>query len=565
MANVRPEPGEDSGIRPVVAMAMTGGRRRRPSGEPPPLPRALATGTRVYAGLVAATAALEVVLAVPSLRAAVTRVDVAVVGAAEHLRADPLVPAMGWLAGTGAAGAVRGLFWATLLVLLVVRRFSSLLTYLGVLLLVSLTGTVLAVGQGRMRPAGVSVVGPWHGYSHPSLPVAQLAVVLVGALCTLVPAGVWRRRGILVAAALVLGLCLLRLLLGTDHPTDLLAAAGLGWALPFVVFRTALPDESFPVAYRRGNRAHVDLSGARGSAVLQALRQQLGLTATSLEPFGLGGSAGSTPLRVRVAAAGGSEHTLFGKLYTVTHLRSDRWYKTARMVLYGRLEDEKPFSTVRRLVEYEDHLLRLLRDVGLPVPAPYGLVEISPEREYLVLMEFFEGAQEIGDVVLGDEEIDDGLRIVRRLWEAGVAHRDVKPSNLLVRDGHVLLIDVAFSAVRPTPWRQAVDLANMMLTLALSSTPERVYARALRQFAPEDVAEAFAASRGVTVPTQLRTRLKADGRDLSRCFRDLAPARPPVRIQLWSVRRVLVTLAVLVGAVLAVGAVAAYARLADLL
>jgi hypothetical protein len=30
---------------------------------------------------------------------------------------------------------------------------------------------------------------------------------------------------------------------------------------------------------------------------------------------------------------------------------------------------------VRRLVEYEDHLLRLMRDAGLPTPRPYGFVE----------------------------------------------------------------------------------------------------------------------------------------------------------------------------------------------
>ncbi len=565
MPNVRPSPPADSAIRPVVATATTGARRRRPSGEPPPLPRTLATATRVPLAVVAATAVLEVALLAPSLRAAVTRVDVAVVGAVEPLRVEALLPAMAWAAETGADWAVRGLFWGTLLVLLVVRRFSHLVAYLAVLLLVSLLGAVLAVGQGRMRPAGVELLGSWDGYSHPSLPVAQLAVVLVGALHTLVPAGPWRRRGAFAAAGLVGALCLVRLLLGTDHPTDLLAAVGLGWALPVVAFRTALPDEAFPVHYRGGNRAHVDLSGARGSAVLQALRQQLGLVATELQPFGLAGSAGSTPMRVRVTAPDGTERTLFGKLYTVTHLRSDRWYKTARTVLYGRLEDEKPFSTVRRLVEYEDHLLRLLRDAGLPVPTPYGLVEITPEREYVVLMEFFDGAQEVGDVALTDDEIDDALRIVRRLWEAGVAHRDIKPSNLLLRDGQVLLIDVAFCAVRPTPWRQAVDLANMMLVLALSSSPERVYARALLQFAPEDVAEAFAASRGVTIPTQLRACLKADGRDLARCFRELAPARPAVRIQLWSVRRALVALAVLGSAVLAVGALATYARLADLL
>ena len=101
-------------------------------------------------------------------------------------------------------------------------------------------------------------------------------------------------------------------------------------------------------------------------------------------------------------------------------------------------------------------------------------MEITPEREYLIVIEFFEGARELRNIEVEDRIIDRGLRVVRRIWDAGLAHRDIKPSNLLVRDGRVLLIDVAFAAVRPTPRRQAVDLANMMLTLALASTPEHV-------------------------------------------------------------------------------------------
>ena len=44
------------------------------------------------------------------------------------------------------------------------------------------------------------------------------------------------------------------------------------------------------------------------------------------------------------------------------------------------------------------------------------------------------------------------------------------------------MIDVAFGQVRPSPWRQAVDLANMMLVLALRSDAELVYQRACLQF-----------------------------------------------------------------------------------
>ena len=136
---------------------------------------------------------------------------------------------------------------------------------------------------------------------------------------------------------------------------------------------------------------------------------------------------------------------------------------------------------------------------------------------------------------------------------------------MLVRDGAVLLIDVAFATVRPTPWRQAVDLANMMLTLALGSTPEAVYEQATRILAPDDIAEAFAATRSVTIPNQLRARLKADGRDLATAFRRLAPPRSPVRVQLWSTRRIAVTFAVVVAIALASFGVVKYGELTGLL
>ena len=119
-----------------------------------------------------------------------------------------------------------------------------------------------------------------------------------------------------------------------------------------------------------------------------------------------------------------------------------------------------------------------------------------------------------------------------------MAHRDIKPANVLVRDGRLYLIDSAFAEVRPSPWRQAVDLANMMLVLALRTDAERVYRRAREQFSDEEIAEAFAATRGLTMPTQLRRMLRQQGKDLHADFLRLLPFRlPPVRIQRLSWRR----------------------------
>ena len=71
---------------------------------------------------------------------------------------------------------------------------------------------------------------------------------------------------------------------------------------------------------------------------------------------------------------------------------------------------------MRRLVQQEDYALALMQRAGLPSPAPFGFVELTPEREYLLVTEFFDGAVELGEAEVDDQVIDDGLGIIRKLW-----------------------------------------------------------------------------------------------------------------------------------------------------
>jgi tRNA A-37 threonylcarbamoyl transferase component Bud32 len=377
----------------------------------------------------------------------------------------------------------------------------------------------------------------------------------VNVLYALVPQGPKRQAGKWVATGLVTVVAASRLYLAQEALTDVVTGAIIGVAVPLVFFRMLAPNDVFPVVYRRGPKAHVDVTGRRHEALVQALTDQLGVIPIEIKPFGTEGSGGSTPLRIKVK--GDPDTYLFGKLYTATHLRSDRWYKLGRTLLYGRLEDEASFSTVRRLVQYEDYALRLLYSAKLPVPEPCGIVEITPEREYLLVMEFFTDAREIGEAEVDDAIIDQGLVLIRKLWEAGLAHRDIKPANLLVRDGQLKLIDSAFAEVRPSPWRQAVDLANMMLVLALRADATPVYERARRYFSDAEIAEAFVATRGLTMPSQLRRLIREQGRDLHGEFRRLLPEPvTPIAIQRWSVRRVMLWIAVLLVVLLGANIVA---------
>jgi membrane-associated phospholipid phosphatase/tRNA A-37 threonylcarbamoyl transferase component Bud32 len=516
-------------------------RRRRPSGQPPPLPHHLQTTGVGWLTAAVVLVALSLLVFAGGLRGRAVEVTVledAVVGWLAGLDVPGLLPAMRGLAALGSWMAMNVLLWGLLLALLVLRRLRQLLVVLLAWILQGLVVQfVLAPLVQRPRPFGVAFRTDWTTWALPSEQMAALVVILVGILYGLVPEGRWRQIGKWVATGLVGLIALARMYLGVEAPTDILVGVAIGVTIALLCFRLLAPSQVFPISYRRGRAAHLDVGGARGQAIRRALQDQLGLVVEEVEPFGLAGSAGSTPLRISVK--GDPLTTLFGKLYARSHLRADRWYKLGRELLYGRLEDEKPFNTVRRLVQQEDYALHKLYLAGLPTPRPYGVVELTPEREYLLVTEFFAGATELGEAEVDDQVIDDGLGIIRKLWDAGLAHRDIKPANLLVRDGRLLLIDVAFTELCPTPWRQAVDLANMMLCLALRSTAEQVYQRALRQFSVQEISEGFAAARGLAMPSQLRHMLREQGRGLHAEFLRLLPERPhPIRIQRWSAHRV---------------------------
>ena len=143
--------------------------------------------------------------------------------------------------------------------------------------------------------------------------------------------------------------------------------------------------------------------------------------------------------------------------------------------------------------------------------------------------------------------IDEGLALVRQLWDAGLAHRDIKPANLLVQGRP------------PAPHRRRLR-AGAPVAVAPGGRPRqhdagprgahrrraRVRPGAAATSRPDEIAEAFAATRGVASPTQLRTVMKQDGRDLVAQFRALAPARRPISLQRWSIRRIVYAVALVV-------------------
>jgi tRNA A-37 threonylcarbamoyl transferase component Bud32 len=521
--------------------------RRRPSGEPPPLPRE--PGWSGWAWAAAGVLFLGILLTL-TLRTSgeATSFDRSILEAFADLRTPALTSIADALyLPTGLTGLIV-LRLAVVVVLLLTRRFRHLVVFLAALVV---TDWIVARPLSVDLPApGVPVLAGDGTFGFPSTSVAAFAVTLGAMAFALIPRGrsrTWFWLGSHLSIAVVM---LIGAYLAADYPTAMVYSWALSVVVAQVAFRWLVPEDVFPVTYGHGgNAAHLDLGGARRDAIVHAMYEQLGLTVTDVEPFGLEGSGGSSPLRMTLEDG----TRVFGKIYATSHARADRWYRIFRTILYGQLEDETPMGSVRRLVTYEHYALLCLTDADVRVAHVYGVVELTPNREYLLVTEFFEHAKNLGDSDIDDTVIDEGFALVRQLWDVGVAHRDIKPANLLVQDGHLQLVDVSALEVRPSPWRQAVDLANMMLTLALRTDPDRVYQRALMRFTDDEIAEAFASTVGLTVPTELQTKLEQDGRPLLARFRELAPSARPILIQRWSVRRLALTFGVALGVLVTAG------------
>jgi membrane-associated phospholipid phosphatase len=202
----------------------------------------------------------------------VTIIDDAVVGWLAGLVGPGLVGTLRGLARIGSWWVLYTLSWGLVLALLVLRRWRHLIVWLvGWQLGATLTTRLVTIAR-RPRPFGVDLQSSWGGWALPSVQVTFLTAILMAVLYTLVPEGRWRNTGKWGVAAVVAAVATARVALGVDAPTDVLVGVGIGVTIPLLLFRRFTPNEVYPVAYRRGRSAHLDVGGARGVAIRRGCR-----------------------------------------------------------------------------------------------------------------------------------------------------------------------------------------------------------------------------------------------------------------------------------------------------
>src|SRR6266542_4462761 len=241
-------------VHSTLREAVRSPRRRRPTGAPPPLPYRLQTS------------------GVGWLVAAVVLVGLELAVFGRGLRGPGLEALWQGLANVGSWWTLMVLWIGLVLALVVLRRWRHLIVWLVAWQLGGLvTDAVVGRTAQRARPFGVDLRTSWGGWAMPSLQITVMTAILMAVLYTLVPEGRWRNTGKWVAAGLVALVGVARVALGTDAPSDVLLAVGIGVTIPLLLFRRFTPSEVFTVTYRRGRSAHLDVGGERGVAIRRGL------------------------------------------------------------------------------------------------------------------------------------------------------------------------------------------------------------------------------------------------------------------------------------------------------
>ena len=290
-----PLPGEP--VRTRATRISRSGRRRRPSGEAPPLPRPLTTGTYWLAATGVVLLLWLVALANSATNNYILAFDLTLLDWVSQLRTVVLTNVMRGVHALGSLWTVRVLFWATVAVLVVTRRFRHLFVFVGAVVGVIALSSLLAYLFMRPRPLEVEILGDWTGAAHPARPVAVFAATVVGMLYSLVPQGRLRQLGKPVIAVLVTALSISLVYLGVNSPTDVLIGAIIGVTIPLVASGCSLPTRSSRSP--TGAAARPTWTWAAAAARPSTGPWRTGWASRCWRSsFGLSGSAGSTPLRV---------------------------------------------------------------------------------------------------------------------------------------------------------------------------------------------------------------------------------------------------------------------------
>jgi uncharacterized protein (TIRG00374 family) len=377
------------------------------------------------------------------------------------------------LAGRVLAGLVQALFAgaavAAVIVTLRHQRYRLLAGLAGGAVLASAVVIGIIYLAGGERPRALAAgADQWSWLTGASLVNPALSAAAVA--CT-VAAAPWLTRPWRRTAWIALWLAaVVRLITGTAAPVEVVVAFAAGVTVGAgVLVLFGVPDR------RIGPQ---EIAAALGSA---------GLPVARVDPAAVE-AKGSRPF----TAATEDGEPLFIKVLGSDQRDADLLYRAYRFIRLRGIGDTRPAASLIQAAEHQALVAVMAERSGVAVPAVRQVIK-SADGSALLAMERVDGssldlipAQRISDTMIRElwKQVD-GLHRVR------IAHRSLRAANVVV-DGtrRPWIVDFSFSELGATQRQIALDIAELLASLAVIAGADRAVAGAAAVIGPDGVAAA---------------------------------------------------------------------------
>jgi glycosyltransferase 2 family protein len=394
-------------------------------------------------------------------------------------------------AGRVLTGLVQVMIAAAALVLLVAalryRRFRVLATVAAGFVAAAALMAGITYLAGPSGSAGLPVglrQGSWlagAGFPDPAV-LAGLAAVAVAAAPWL--SRPWRRAS--WATLLLIGAA--RLITGGLLPMQVVLALAAGVTVGaglLVVF--GVPDRRMGAA---GVAAALRAGGVPVSRVIGPLRP----------------AKGSRPFE----ATTGDGNGLFVKVSGSDQRDADLLYRALRGIRLRGVGDTGPAASLFKAVEHEALLAVMAERAGVAVPHVSQVIR-AEDGSVLLTMDLVAGMSldEVPADRITDQLARNLWREVGRLHQARIAHRSLHGSNIMIgQDGSAVLVDFSFAELAATSRQRAIDVAELLTSLAGRIGPDRAVATAVAAIGAGGVATAVPLLQPLALSAGTRREIK---------------------------------------------------------
>jgi undecaprenyl-diphosphatase len=296
-------------------------------------------------------------------------------------------------------------------------------------------------------------------------------VLLAAAMAVAVVVGPWLTHSWRRAVWIALGLsALVRVVTGTVLPAEVVLAFATG----------AVVGSGLLVAFGAPDRR-------MGPRQVAAALAGAGLAVESVS-IGTATGKGARPF----LATTPDGRRLFVKSLGRDERDADLLYRAYRFVRLRRLGDARPAASLGQAVEHQALVGLMAEQAGVRV-AHVDRVARGSDGSALLAMDLIDGRSldQVAEAEVSGEMLHDLWTDVDRLHRAGIAHRSLRTANVMVGgDESPRLIDFSFSELAATDRQVALDVAELLASLAVTVGPERSVTSAAEVIGPAGVASA---------------------------------------------------------------------------